>query len=94
MSLISDTSWVFLVNNIALIAFLNWHMVLEVKPEEAISMPTRLKRMTFVVTQEMQPILNRTKKELFYDRTQSDMIRELVIAGLNAIDEKTADRES
>lgn len=52
-------------------------------------MATGLKRMTFAVTQEMEPILNRAKKELFYDRTQSDMIRKLVMAGLDAIDEKT-----
>lgn len=35
-------------------------------------------------------ILKRDKKNQFYDRTQSDMIRELVLAGLDALDEKAA----
>ena len=51
-------------------------------------MATELKRLTFVVTQELEPRLDHTKKELFYDRTQSEMIRELVLAGLDAMDVK------
>ena len=39
------------------------------------------------MTKEMEPLLSDTKKKWFYDRTQSDMIRELVLAGLNALDE-------
>ena len=53
-------------------------------------MATALTRLTFVVTKEMEPLLADAKKNLFYDRTQSDMIRELVLAGLNVLDEKAA----
>ena len=35
----------------------------------------------------MEPLLSGAKKKWFYDRTQSDMIRELVLAGLNVLDE-------
>ena len=56
-------------------------------------MATELKRMTFVVTPEMEEPLNSIKKEMFYNRTQSDMIRELVSAGVRAIKaEKAAGR--
>lgn len=51
-------------------------------------MATELKRITFVVTPEMEEPLNAIKKELFYNRTQSDMIRELVSAGVRAIKEE------
>lgn len=53
-------------------------------------MATALTRLTFVVTKEMEPLLANAKKNQFYDRTQSDMIRELVLAGLDALDEKAA----
>ena len=42
-------------------------------------MATALTRLTFVVTKEMEPLLANAKKNQFYDRTQSDMIRELVL---------------
>lgn len=47
-------------------------------------MPTNLKRMTFIVTPEMEAPLDTFKKEMFYDRNQSEMIRELVLAGMRA----------
>ena len=53
-------------------------------------MTTGLTRLTFVVTEDMKPLLAQAKKDLFYDRSQSDMIRELVRAGLNVMDEKAA----
>lgn len=56
-------------------------------------MATELKRMTFVVTPEMKEPLNSIKQEMFYNRTQSDMIRELVSAGIRAI-KKTKDSSS
>ena len=56
-------------------------------------MATELKRLTFVVTQEMEPLLANAKKELFYDRTQSDMIRTLLMAGLNTIEEEIAEKK-
>lgn len=57
-------------------------------------MATELKRMTFVVTPEMEEALNSIKRELFYNRTQSDMIRELVTAGVRAIKAEKAAKES
>ena len=47
-------------------------------------MSTELTRLTFTVTKEMEPLLDRAKKELFYNSTQSGMIRELIRAGLEA----------
>ena len=55
-------------------------------------MATELTRLTFVVTKEMEPLLADAKKNWFYDRTQSDMIRELLLAGLETLD-KTATKE-
>lgn len=51
-------------------------------------MATGLTRLTFTVTKEMEPLLARAKKDLFYDCTQSHMIRELILAGLDVLDEK------
>lgn len=51
-------------------------------------MSTELTRLTFTVTKEMEPLLDRAKKELFYNSTQSGMIRELIRAGLEAYEEE------
>lgn len=56
-------------------------------------MATATTRLTFVVTKELVSRLDHAKKERFYNRTQSDMIRELVLAGLDALDEKSAKEE-
>lgn len=57
-------------------------------------MATGLKRMTFAITPDMEAPLDSIKKEFFYDRTQSDMIRELVSAGVRAMRaEKAAKRK-
>lgn len=56
-------------------------------------MATTLNRLTFVVTKEMEPLLANAKKNQFYNRTQSDMIRELVMAGLDVLDRKAAEKE-
>ena len=57
-------------------------------------MATTLRRLTFVVTTDMEEPLDRIKQELFYDKTQSDMIRELIYAGLQAIkDEKNQKKQ-
>lgn len=42
------------------------------------------KRMTFVVTPEIEAQMRNMKKEMYFDRTQSDMIRDLVAAGVRA----------
>ncbi len=57
-------------------------------------MATYLKRMTLVVTPEMEEPLNSIKREMFYNRTQSDMIRELVSAGVRAIKAEKAAKEN
>lgn len=46
-------------------------------------MATELKRMTFAVPQELEVLLKCVKKEIFYDRSQSEMIRELISVGLS-----------
>ncbi|MFV0626442.1 MAG: hypothetical protein ACK5N8_03730 [Alphaproteobacteria bacterium] len=53
-------------------------------------MATNLTRMTFTITEEMEAPLDKFKKEMFYDRNNSEMIRELIMAGMRAMDEKAA----
>lgn len=48
-------------------------------------MATKLKRLTFVVTPEMELMLDGIKKDMFYNCSQSEMIRTLVEEGWNAI---------
>lgn len=54
-------------------------------------MATELRRMTFTITPDMEPVMDKAKR-LFYDHTQSDMIRTLIIAGLDAM-ENTSQNE-
>jgi len=49
-------------------------------------MATDLKRMTFSVTPEIEVPLKKLKKEIFYDRSQSDMIRTLLSLGIRALE--------
>lgn len=51
------------------------------------------KRLTFVVTPELEPVMDKAKK-LFYNHTQSDMIRTLIIAGLDSLDSDAQDDQS
>ena len=44
-------------------------------------MATSLKRMTFAVTPDMEELMDEAKR-MFYDCTQSEMIRALIVAGL------------
>lgn len=44
-------------------------------------MPTELKRITFTVPPDLEELLDDARK-MFYDRTQSEMIRALIVAGL------------
>lgn len=54
-------------------------------------MSTNFKRITFSVTPEIKASLKSFKKEIFYDRSQSDMLRTLVSAGMRALEaDKTA----
>lgn len=43
------------------------------------------KRITFLVTPEIENLLDRAKKDYFYQQTKSDMIRELVRAGIRSL---------
>ena len=54
-------------------------------------MATELKRMTFAVTPDMEELMDEAKR-MFYDSTQSEMIRALIVAGLAAL--KTEKEES
>lgn len=49
-------------------------------------MATELRRITFVVPPDMEPLMDKAK-QLFYNRTQSDMIRTLIMAGLDAMEQ-------
>lgn len=42
------------------------------------------KRLTLVVTPEIEAQMKDMKREMYFDRTQSDMIRELVAAGVRS----------
>lgn len=42
------------------------------------------KRLTLVVTPEIEAQMRSIKREMYFDRTQSDMIRELVAAGVRS----------
>lgn len=55
-------------------------------------MPTKLKRFTFVITPDMKEPLDSLKREMFYNRTQSDMIRELITAGIRAMKAETENK--
>lgn len=55
---------------------------------------TGLTKITFTVTEDMEALFASAKKNLFYDRTKSDMIRELVMAGLHTLDEKDSQGRS
>jgi hypothetical protein len=45
---------------------------------------TELKRMTFAVTPDIEELMDEAKR-MFYDSTQSEMIRALIVAGLTAL---------
>ena len=42
-------------------------------------------RITFLVTPEIEKLLDAAKKDYYYKQTKSDMIRELVRAGLRSL---------
>jgi hypothetical protein len=48
-------------------------------------MATELGRMTFAVTPEIAARLDNLKKYIFYNRSQSEMLRTLIMAGISAI---------
>ncbi|MDF2844775.1 MAG: hypothetical protein K0R00_3201 [Herbinix sp.] len=48
-------------------------------------MATDLKRFTISVTPEIEAKLDLAKKEYFYKNTQNEMIRSLIVKGLNSL---------
>ena len=54
-------------------------------------MASKHKRLTFVITPEIESSLDGMKKEIFYNCSHSEMIRTLLAEGLNAIKEKQRD---
>lgn len=50
-----------------------------------INMASKLKRITFVSTPEMEPLLDGMKKERFYNCSQSEMIRTLLEEGWKSV---------
>ena len=57
-------------------------------------MATEWRRMTFAVMPELDGALHAVKKDFFYDRTQSDMIRQLLAAGLRAAESEKQEKRS
>jgi len=53
---------------------------------------TDLKRYTITITEEIEKDLQQEKKETYYAKTQSDMIRDLIIRGLDALRAEKADK--
>jgi len=57
-------------------------------------MATNMKRFTISITPEMDATLAQLKKEVYYDRTRSEMIRDIIMRGLAATtDQKASDLE-
>lgn len=52
--------------------------------KEAVIMSSELKRITFVVPQDMEMRLDEVKKERFYNRSTSEMVRTLIEEGWKA----------
>jgi len=50
-------------------------------------MATKFKRVTFAITPELETLMDKAKKT-FYDHNLSDMIRKLILAGIEALNEK------
>ena len=56
-------------------------------------MASKLTRLTFAVTKDIENLLNYAKRELFYNNTRSEMIRVLVAAGLGVFDKNNNDEK-
>lgn len=50
-------------------------------------MATELKRLTITIPEDLEPMLDKVKQEHFYNDSQSEMIRQLIVAGLKAREE-------
>ena len=52
-------------------------------------MENSLRRLTLVVPEELDVRLDEMKKEVFYNCSRSEMIRALIVEGLNTLDNST-----
>ena len=57
-------------------------------------MATGLRRFTISVTPAMEIELGRARKERYYKVTQNEMIRDLIIRGLESLNLKSEDAEN
>lgn len=53
-------------------------------------MGSNTRKMTFAVTQEIEVQLESCKKKFFANQNTSEMIRELLLAGIRSLDEQTS----
>lgn len=56
-------------------------------------MAAELKRMTFAVTSDMKELMDEAK-QMFYDSTQSEMIRVLITRGLQDLKQEQSVKET
>jgi len=56
-------------------------------------MPTNMKRYTVVLTPEIEKQLDALKQKAFYNKSQSEMTRQLIDAGLRAYKAEKAAKE-
>ena len=57
-------------------------------------MATDLKRFTISVTNEMVTALHAEKRETYYEKTQSEMIRDLINRGLASLEAEKAETDA
>jgi len=57
-------------------------------------MATNMRRFTISVTPDMNMELDEAKKETYYKSTQNDMIRDLIMRGLQNLKSEKAAKES
>ncbi len=55
-------------------------------------MAENLTKITFTVTKEIEETLTRLKKEIFYDQNRSEMIRNIIIAGVRSLEKDSAQK--
>lgn len=57
-------------------------------------MATDMRRFTISVTSNMDVELNKAKKETYYKNTQNEMIRDLIMRGLQNLEAEKATKKS
>lgn len=57
-------------------------------------MATDMRRFTISVTSNMDVELNKAKKETYYKNTQNEMIRDLIMRGLQNLEAEKAEKKN